>query len=154
MMSIERIQPGLQTLLQSSTKIRRRAYMAGSVGFIAVGALHTVTHLLDLKGSDLEARFMELGNIKVSGTLATSWDLFQGISWLMGLFSFTLGVVNMSALKAAGGTPPLGICMANIAMLGAIAVVGNAHLGPLQVYGGIFGMTMFAIAALGGRRAR
>jgi len=119
----------------------------GSVGFIAVGALHTATHAFELSGPDLQQRFDELGGVEVSGTVATSWDLFQGVSWLMGLFSIALGLVSLSAIRAASGRPPLGVCLANIGMLAAIGVVGLAHLGALQVYGGIFGMTMFAIAA-------
>lgn len=133
------------------SKLGNRTFHIGSIGFIAVGALHTVTHYLELSGTDLQRRFDELGDIAVSGTMATSWDLFQGVSWLMGLFSITLGAVNLSAIRAAGGRPPLGACLASLAMLAMVVVVGVAHLGPLQVYGGIFGMTMFAVAAAGSR---
>lgn len=129
----------------------RRTYVVGSVGFVFVGALHTAVHFAELAGADLEQRFDELGDIEVNGTIARSWDLFQGVSWLMGLFSIALGLVSLNALRAAQGRPPLGICLINMAMLGAIVVVGVAHLGPLQIYGGLFGMTMFGIAAVAGR---
>lgn len=132
-------------------KFGRRTYVVGSIGFVFVGALHTVVHFAELAGAGLEQRFDELGDIEVNGTIARSWDLFQGVSWLMGLFSIALGLASLSALRAARGRPPLGVCLTNMAMLAAIVVVGVAHLGALQIYGGLFGMTMFAIAAVAGR---
>ncbi len=147
---IERNRQKPQSTLGPRAKLGRRAYLVGSAGFVVVGLLHTVTHLLALTGTELERRFAELGDIEVSGTIATSWDLFQGVSWLMGSFSIALGLVSLNAINAAGGRPPLGVCLVNIAMLATIAVVGAAHLGPLQIYGGIFGITMFGLAALGG----
>ena len=56
------------------------------------------------------------------------------------------------AIKAAEGRPPIGARLTNIATLAMIAVVGAAHLGPLQIYGGIFGVAMFAIAAFNSGR--
>lgn len=132
-------------------KLGRRTFVVGSVGFVLVGALHTAVHFGELAGEELEQRFNELGDIEVNGTIATSWNLFQGVSWLMGLFSIALGLASLSALRAAQGRPPLGTCLTNMAMLGAVVVVGVAHLGPLQIYGGLFGMAMFAIAAVAGR---
>lgn len=148
----EENRPESKRALGVQAKLGRRAYLVGSVGFVVVGLLHTVTHLLELTGPELEQRFNELGDIEVSGTIATSWDLFQGVSSLMGLFSIALGLVSLNAINASGGRPPIGVCLANITMLAAIAAVGVAHLGPLQLYGGIFGITMFALAAIGGRK--
>lgn len=132
-------------------KLGQRTYLVGSIGFVVVGLLHTVTHGLELTGAELEQRFADLGNIDVSGTLSTSWDLFQGVSWLMGLFSIALGLLSLSAISAAGGRPPLAACVVNISMLAMIVVIGAAHLGPLQIYGGMFGITMFTVAAIGAR---
>lgn len=127
----------------------RTTYLIGSVGFIAIGALHSVTHALELAGSTLEARFDELGSIRVSAQDVTSWDLFQGTSILMGLFSITIGLSAIGALRSvrADDPPPRGPALANIAALVGVIAVGVAHLGPLQIWGGLFGLSMFSPAA-------
>lgn len=65
----------------------RVCYLIGSIGFIVIGLLHTVTHALELAGATLQQRFDELGSIQVSGQEVTSWNLFQGTRLLMGFFS-------------------------------------------------------------------
>lgn len=145
---------------RSTGRLPRRAYQAGSIGSLFIGALHTFVHQTELAGPELQSRFAQMGDIAVSGGMTPSWDLFQALSLLMGFFAMTIGAVNLGALRASG-RPPLEICVANIAMLIGVIAIGYAYLGPMQVYGGYFGITMFAIppiaacrAALTDRRAR
>lgn len=133
-------------------KLASRTYRVGSIGFIAIGALHTYAHLSELAGDELKERFDDMGTILVQGTDAAAWDLFQGISLLMGFFSVILGVANLAAQRAAG-RPPVGVSLANMAMLASIAVIGMLYLGPLQVYGGMFGIAMFAMPVIAALRA-
>lgn len=128
-------------------KLARKAYGVGSIGFIFIGGLHTVVHLMDLAGPDLQRRFHELGAIDVSGQSTASWDLFQGISLLMGLFSVAVGLIDFSALRVTKTSelPPIGVAVANMLMLLAIIMVGAAYLGPIQIYGGMFGITVFGV---------
>ena len=133
--------------MQGRMRLARRAFIAGSIGFVFIGGLHTVVHLIDLAGPELEARFQRLGTIDVSGESVRSWDLFQGISLLMGLFSMTIGLIDLGALRSTGPDqlPPVPVAVANITMLMAIIAVGAAYLGPLQVYGGLFGIACFGV---------
>jgi len=125
--------------------VARRLYLAGSIGAIFVGGLHTFVHFTELNGDELKARFDQMGEIFVSGDNVASWDLFQAMSLLFGLFTLTLGVVSIFALLAARDRrPPLGICVANIAVLVCVVIVGVMYLGPRQVYGGIAGIVAFA----------
>ncbi|MEE9415879.1 MAG: hypothetical protein V3V01_11380 [Acidimicrobiales bacterium] len=128
------------------TAIARRTYLIGSFGFIAIGLLHSATHFLELSGADLESRFEALGSIDVSAQTVASWDLFQGTSLLMGLFSVAIGLGAIGALKAVGpmANPPIGTSVVNIAALVGVMVIGKAYLGPLQIWGGLFGVLMFA----------
>lgn len=41
--------------------------------------------------------------------------------------------------------PSIFVALANILMLTAIIAVGAAYLGPLQVYGGLFGIACFGV---------
>jgi len=133
-------------------KLARRTYRIGSFGFIGIGALHTYAHVTELAGEELKGRFDEMGTILVQGTDAASWDLFQGVSLLMGFFSIVLGFANLAAERAAG-RPPAGVSLVNIAMLVSVMIVGVLYLGALQVYGSMFGITMFAIPVLAAWRS-
>lgn len=135
-------------------KRARTTYIAGSIGFLFIGALHTTVHLAELAGTVLESRFRELGTIDVNGTTAESWDLFQGTSLLMGFFSIALGFVDLGALQAVGrdALPPVLVAVANVIMLGSIVAIGALYLGPLQVYGGLFGIALFTVTIVAGVR--
>ncbi len=123
------------------------SYAAGSVGFLFIGALHSAVHLAQLSGDGLEERFRNLGTIAVSGQTPESWDLFQGTSLLMGVFSIAIGSINLGTLRSIGRDqpPPPLVGLANMATLAAIIAVGARHLGPIQFYGGLAGLCLFGI---------
>lgn len=132
-------------LIHRIARRSRITYTIGSVGFVTIGALHTVTHAVELAGDALRQRFDALGMIRVSGQDVTSWDLFQGTSILMGLFSMAIGLGAIGALRAVGpdAPPPRMTAATNVAALLGVMAVGIAHLGPLQIWGGLFGIAMF-----------
>ncbi|MEM7324870.1 MAG: hypothetical protein AAF531_17420 [Actinomycetota bacterium] len=123
---------------------------------MSIGLLHTYVHVRDLAGDDLAERFRLFGTIDVSDQPVASWDLFQGTSILMGLFSLTVGLIDLAALRGTSGDrlPPLQIAAANIGMLAAIVTIGAVHLGALQVYGGLFGIVCFGIGPVAALRHR
>lgn len=128
-------------------RMARRFFTIGSVGFIVIGALHTVVHLMQLSGPQLEMALRTVGGVPVMGAPAEMWDLWQGVSLLMGLFSMALGASNLAGLHAAPAEafPARGVCAVNVAMLACVTLVGTLFLGPLQVLGGPFGMLMFGL---------
>lgn len=132
--------------INQPSPIGRRTYLAGSIAFIAIGALHTVVHFVQLRGTELKTRFDTLGDIDVSGSMEPAWNLFQATSILMGLYGIALGLANIGALRAAkDGQPPVGVCLANIAMLICIFIVAIPYLGTSQVVASPIGMICFAI---------
>lgn len=132
----------------------RRMYLVGCIGFVFIGLLHTYVHATELRGDTLRTRFDALGDIDVNGELATSWDLFQGTSWLMGFFSIAIGISALAALLShpKGAAPPAGVAATNIVALIGVIAIGFAHLGVLQIGGGLFGIAMFLPAAVTGVR--
>ena len=131
-------------------KPARVTYVLGSIGFLVIGSLHTVVHLLSMSGAPLEARFRQLGTIDLNGQATASWDLFQGTSLLMGFFSLAVGLVNLGALHAVGrqALPPVLVAVANVAMLASIVAIGALHLGPIQIYGGGVGIVLFTVGII------
>jgi len=137
---------------REASRLGRGTYTVGSVIFVLIGALHTVTHLTELSTPELEARFAAMGDIEVSAQTVTSWDLWQGTSLLMGFFGAALGLANLGALwSSRDRRPPVVNCLTTIAMLGIVTWVGWAYLGPLQLFGGPFGIVLFTIALVAGR---
>lgn len=134
------------------TKLGRTTYIVGSVTFIFIGVLHTLTHLTELSTPELKARFAAFGEIDVSGQTVAAWDLWQGTSLLMGLFALTLGLSNLGALRSSKDRrPPVINCVATIAVLAAVGLIGWAYLGPLQMVGGPIGIGLFTTALVSGR---
>lgn len=133
-------------------KLARRAFTTGAIGFVFIGVLHTVTHAAELSGPMLSDRFQAMGDIRVSGQTVSSWDLFQGTSLLMGAFSIGIGLLDLAILAAnrRAVRPLVGAAFVNMAVLAVVITVGMLHLGPLQVFGGLFGLAVFGYAAIVG----
>lgn len=126
----------------------RGLFIAGSLVFIAVGLTHTATQFTTLSGETVRTAYRAGGPIALNTGDIDGWDLFAGVSVLMGLYAIALGVANLVALRAADradGLPPAGTCAVNLAMLVAIGLVGIAYLGPLQIVGGLVGLVLFGV---------
>lgn len=141
------------TVSPAPSKLGRSTYIIGSVIFMLIGILHTVTHLTELSSPELEERYRAFGDIETSGQTVASWDLWQGTSLLMGFFAIAVGLANLGALRSSGDRrPPVVNCLATMILLGTIGWIGWAYLGPLQLIGAPFGIMLFATALLAGRR--
>ncbi|MEL6689801.1 MAG: hypothetical protein AAFP28_05725 [Pseudomonadota bacterium] len=122
-------------------------FLVGAVTFIVIGALHSFVHLTELAGPDLEARFDAVGPVVLQGDSVRAWDLFQGLSLLMGAFSATLGVVLIGILRAtdAQTPPPALVSLAVCIQLVVIAALGGLYLSAFQIVGGVVGIALFAM---------
>lgn len=132
-------------------RIGRRTYTAGSVAFIAIGALHTFVQSTDMAAPVIRGQLEQIG--AVAGVGAEAWDLWQGLGLLMGFFSLALGATNLAA-RRLGEDPNPAICVINISMLAAVTTIGAVHLGPLQLVGGPVGIAMFSVPLVGAVLAR
>ncbi len=142
----------IQQRTANPTTITRRLYQIGSLTFIAIGLFHTLVHFQDLSGGDLERRFDQVDPVMLGDDAVRSWDLFQGVSLLMGFFAIAIGAINLGALTGRATAPPV-VGMVTIAALLAVIVVGFAYLGLLQTVGGAIGIGLFLPTALGVGRA-
>lgn len=133
--------------------IARRLFAIGSLAFIAIGTLHTAVHLTQMSGPVLAAAMADIGELE--GVGATVWNLWQGLSLLMGLFSIALGCANLASLRGTPGVfPNPWLCLVNVGMLGCITLVGILYLGPIQAVGGPIGMVLFALPIVWRRNQR
>lgn len=142
---------GTTTTQQTNTAARRplarTLYIIGSLAFIGIGLMHTFVHFQDLSGSDLERRFDQIDPVMLGEDPYRAWELFQGISLLMGFFAIAIGVINLGAL-AGRAVAPAAVGMANIATLIAVITVGFLYLSALQTVGGTIGIGLFLPTAL------
>ncbi|MCH2076273.1 MAG: hypothetical protein MK180_05200 [Rhodobacteraceae bacterium] len=128
-------------------RLSRMTFLVGAVTFIVIGVLHSFVHLTELAGPDLEARFDAVGPVALQGDSVRAWDLFQGLSLLMGAFSVTLGVVLIGILRETDplSPPPALVSLAVCVQLIVIAAVGGLYLSAFQIVGGVVGIALFAM---------
>jgi hypothetical protein len=126
-------------------KYARITFGIGCITFLVIGVLHLYVHFAEMSGNALEQRFNEMGMMELQGDQIRLWDLFQGISILMGFFSAALGVALWGILHATPSdkVPNRITCIAMMILLAGISVVGAIYLTSFQLYGGIAGVVMF-----------
>lgn len=126
------------------------------MAFIFIGAMHSYVHFTQMSGEELKLAFDAIGIVNVAGDQAAAWNLWQGLSILMGFFSIALGAVNLAALYAHPKTtfPSITICAINILMLCVVFFTGYIYLGPIQMFGAPAGWLMFGFSAFGSWRAQ
>ncbi len=134
----------------SETGLRRYGrftFKIGSITFIAIGALHTWTQATSLAAAGIRSDLEAIGIVE--GIDAQAWDLWQGIGFLMGLFSMALGLSNLAGLQGRiDDYPAVGVCAVNVAMLAGITAIGAVYLGPIQLVGGPIGIVLFTVPIL------
>ncbi len=130
-----------------SKNVSRTAFIVGALAFLAIGALHTQVHFAGLSGTGLATRFRAIGPVALGGDEVSPWDLFQGVSLLMGFFSAALGLVLIGiwAEYRRGITPHPLVSAAVIVQLVAIAGVGVLYLSNFQTVGGTIGVALFPV---------
>ncbi|MEL6983865.1 MAG: hypothetical protein AAFO29_15675 [Actinomycetota bacterium] len=138
-------------------RIGRTTFLIGCITFIVIGLLHTVTQFTTLSKPEVQTAYRAGGPIDVNGSRVDGWDLFAGISVLMGLYSIAIGAFGLVALATtnrADRLPAPGHSAINVVTLGGITAVGATLLGPLQLIGGAVGMVLFGIPLAAARRRR
>lgn len=112
--------------------------------FVLIGALHTQVHYAELITPEVAT--IVSGEIPLMGQAAETWRLWQGFSLMMGLCLAAVGLLNIFMVSSLPQEKamPLGVSCVMIALLGAIAYSGFAFFTPMQLYGGIAGMTLEA----------
>ncbi|MCH2093714.1 MAG: hypothetical protein MK160_01195 [Rhodobacteraceae bacterium] len=130
-------------------RLSRRTFAAGSIAFIVIGIMHTYVHFAELAGDDLRARFLGIGPVALQGSAVSAWDLFQGISLLMGFFSTALGLILLAILIQVPRThvPHWFISLTTCVILLAISIVGALFLSNFQLIGGLIGILCFGLPA-------
>jgi len=81
-------------------------------------------------------------DLVVTGVESNIWDLWQGMSLMMGLLLIVIGLMSVAVIVnlRKGEYPPLNISVIIILMLLAVVYSGVNYFGEAQVYGGITGI--------------
>ncbi len=138
-------------------RVGRATFLIGSITFVVIGIAHTLTQFTTLSSPEVQAAYRAGGAIEVSGRSVDGWDLFAGVSVLMGLYAITIGATGLVALATTGRAdvlPPPGHSAITVITLAAIAVVGAILLGPLQLVGGLAGIALFGLPLVAALRSR
>ncbi len=138
-------------------RVGRATFRIGSITFIVIGIAHTLTQFTTLSSPQVQEAYRAGGPIEVSGQSVDGWDLFAGVSILMGLYAITIGATGLVALATTARVdrlPPAGHSAINVVTLAAIATVGATLLGPLQLVGGLAGIVLFGLPLLAALRTR
>ncbi|MEL6572454.1 MAG: hypothetical protein AAFQ64_12385 [Pseudomonadota bacterium] len=130
------------------------SFTIGATGFVFIGLLHTYVHVTELMDADLRELFTVVDSITVNGVETSLWDLFQGVSLLMGFFSVALGGVLLASLGSLSkrDAPSRAICLVTLAMLFSIMTMGWVYLSNMQIIGGAFGLICFGIPLFSQRK--
>lgn len=131
-------------------KLGRITFLVGAIAFVFIGAMHSFVHLTELSGADLAERFDAIGPVLLQGKEERAWDLFQGLSLLMGFFSIAFGIALIGSLwqTQADTVPHALISLSALILLASIIAVGALYLSSFQVYGGLAGLVCFGIPLL------
>ncbi len=134
--------------LNVMNKIAKILYGVNSVLFILIGILHTLAHYADLVTDEIRAMLDHTAI--VSGIESSIWELWQGMSLLMGFLMIAFGLLNLSIIYRLpkGEFPPISSSVIMIAILLTVLVVGYNYFSFWQVYGSIFGITLQSICLI------
>ncbi len=123
-------------------RIARILYSVNCTACIFIGSLHTLVHFQELR-SDLIAS--KLGfEAPVQGLMANVFNLWQGMSLLMGIFIILLGLSHFVILSISGKNsfPPISSSLIFVLMQGFVIYAGLNFFTTWQVYGGSIGMLL------------
>jgi len=126
-------------------KLAKILYGINSITCIFIGLLHTKAHFSDLV-SDKIHKILD-HNIVVTGIESNIWDLWQGMSLMMGFLLIIIGLLNLLIIFRLDKHtfPPIGASLIMILMLIGVIYSGLNFFGDWQVYGGIAGTVLQSI---------
>lgn len=127
------------------TKLAKILYGMNSVTCIFIGLLHTYAHYTDLITADVKKLLNH--DIVVTRQASNIWDLWQGMSLMMGFLLIIVGLLHLLIISRLKNEdyPPIGASVIMILMLVGVIYSGVYFFGALQVYGGIGGISLQSI---------
>jgi hypothetical protein len=135
-----------------------RLFAAGSVGLIAVAALHTVGHFTaeapDAAGAVLLTAMQNYRMNLGLGMQPSLWDVQASLSLTMTITLVGLGFINLAVLAIAGETPNLirRLTLLDVAIVGALVVLYGSYRIP-PPFLTLFAVELLFIASLLAQRA-
>lgn len=123
-------------------KLAKVLYGMNGVTCIFIGVLHTIAHYSELLTEDIKTRLDH--KIVVTGLESNIWDLWQGMSLMMGYFIIVIGVLHLFIISQIqkNNYPPIGASIIMILMLLGVIYAGLNFFSIWQVYGGIMGIAL------------
>lgn len=126
-------------------KLSKALYGMNAVTNIFIAVMHTMAHFKELVTDEIQNHLNH--DIVVTGIESNVYDLWQGMSLMMGFNLFFIGVLHLYILLRTPKTayPPIGGSIIMILMLMVVVVIGNAYFSQWQVYGGIIGIAVQSV---------
>ncbi len=129
-------------------KIAKGLYLINSITSIFIGLLHTNAHFTELVTEQLKEKLNH--PIVVTGVESNIWDLWQGMSFMMGILLIIVGLLHLVILKGVDekSYPPIGGSLVMILMLLFVIYSGFSFFGSMQIYGGSTGLILQTICLI------
>ena len=126
-------------------KTAKRLYGFNSITTIFIGALHTMAHYQDLSTAKIQTLLDH--TIVVTGLEASIWNLWQGMSLMMGLLLIIVGLLHLVILNdlEKESYPPIGGSLVMILMLIFVFYAGLNFFSSWQVIGASIGLVLQSI---------
>jgi len=131
-------------------KTARILFIAMAIASILIGVLHQLVHLDELATPALAQSLNFEIPLKgqIGGEVANAFDLWQGMSLMMGytlmLFGLTHLVIGLRLSKDE--CPPIPFIILMIFQCIGSVYTGIHFFGPAQIYGGLFGIICLSIS--------
>jgi len=129
-------------------KLSKGLFLFNGITSILIGLTHTYAHYAELVSDDIKRTLDK--EIVVMGTESNIWDLWQGMSLMMGILLIIVGLImTMTILNLKKiESPPINISLIFILMLITVVYSGINYFGTAQIYGGIFGIIVQSASIL------
>jgi len=126
-------------------KLAKILFGVNSLTTIFIGILHTIAHYSDLITEEIHNR-LDFTAV-VTGMESNIWELYQGMSLMMGYLMIIIGLLNFSIIFRLKKEeyPPISASLIFIVMLLGVIYVGANYFSSWQVYGGIGGILLQSI---------
>jgi len=132
----------------SQLKISKGLFVLNGITSIIIGLTHTYAHYNELISSEINVLLDK--EIVVMGIDSNIWNLWQGMSLMMGILLIIVGLMSVAIIwnLNKGEYPPINISVIIIFMLLAVLYCGVNYFGEPQIYGGIIGIIVQATSIL------
>lgn len=124
----------------NNLKISKGLFVLNGITSIFIGLAHTYAHYNELITSEINTWLDK--DIVVMGTESNIWDLWQGMSLMMGVLLIIVGLISVLIIwnLKLGEFPPVNVSLVVILMLAIVIYSGINFFGEAQVYGGSMGI--------------